>query len=240
MLLEAHDHIVILRHAVNDLEVRTATSLLPGSNLSPPSPIACERAVLPGFKMCWAFVDSWLLDLDKEAEEVMQRQGSRNQVLPARTAHIHGKKERPRYNAKKAPMAEVAEGKKKERVGLQGMYEYIPAADMKEKKSGRKGESDRKDASSQGNEWMYIPAASVRESERKARNTSSTKVSFAPSAFVCTAASRASTTSLHHITHTSHPPFFHLHRISTPHSTTASHRQSLNHETNWCRYDRRR
>ena len=165
--------------------------------------------------MCWAFVDSWLLDSGKEAEELMQRQGTRHYFLPARPAHIHRKKKRTRY-VEQAP----TEVKRTEKKALEGMYEYIPVADTpkkKKKQAGRKQKPDRKEISSKGNEWTYVPAPSAQGSEKRAREKTSSKssskpkVSFAPSAFVqsftsltslaCAPALPAPTTSLQTLTH---------------------------------------
>ena len=125
----------------------------------------------------------------------MERQGARHYFLPARPTHAHRKKKKTRYVVEKTPIEHAVEVKHtKVTRDLEGMYEYIPAADTNEKKksSRRKKESDRNATSSKGNEWMYVPAASVKESKTRAKkqpsrkSSSKTKVSFAPSAFVLT------------------------------------------------------
>lgn len=172
--------------------------------------------------MCWAFVDSWLLDSSQEAKELMQRQGTRHYFVPAQPTHAHRKKRETRYTVDKPPSKVAAKvetqpkkGQRK-KIDLRGMYEYVPATDSREKES--KKESNRKAALSTGNEWMYVPAASVKATEKRSKermgskSASKVKVSslFPHQSLSFTSLPISATTSLRP-GHINHPLTFVLH-----------------------------
>lgn len=132
--------------------------------------------------MCWAFVDTWLMDPAEEKMDQLRRQGTREYFYSEH--HPHLRRNNRRRIVSKAGSDHLGD--------IEDMYEYLPAREVEVKKSSSKSSSkkDVEKINDGDNEWMYVPAPHGKKPTKAASKASSKRVvqkvspaSLAPSSF---------------------------------------------------------
>ena len=134
--------------------------------------------------MCWAFVDTWLMDPPEEKLDQIPRQGTREYFYSEHHPHLRRKKKK-----------RIVSKARSDHFGdIEDMYEYLPAREVEVKKSGSKSSSsskkDVKKVNDGDDEWTYVPAPHGKKPTKHASKPSSkmavhkvSPASLAPSSF---------------------------------------------------------